>query len=388
MNKLLKKATGLLGVGLALVLAAHGGQAQQLPTAPGMGTPNQSPKPSNREWMNTPGQQPPPPNKWVTVPAEEPNRDLLVTAAAGPWMILLISYVEQEEDDVAPVARDLIEELRTVQKLPAFTFNYGLQERRNEIARVRNYIEEKKAQYQQQGLDANTPIRGARFTHIKIEYGVLIGGYPTKEAAAQQRERLKSCKLSDAKRYRLEAVYVPDEHGVMRCAGYRNPFHYSLVVRNPALPTEKISDQDKLDVALLRRLNEDESYSLFKNPKPYTLAVKQYQLPSVTQPKSSQGSFLNSIGLGGNTADPVDTAAKNAHIMAEALRSQSNLDAYVLHTQYASVVTVGSFESAEDPRMQAYQAAVANHNNRIRIKGGDPGLIGLFPVARPMAVPR
>src|SRR5262249_44639963 len=118
--KRLIAAAGLLGVGLALALTAGFGRAPlptqaPLPTPPGMGVPNQSPSTTPSFLRDTPGQTSAKPSDlapWMTLPVEEPNKDLLVTPAQGPWMILLISYAEQEKDDITLVVRDLIHELR------------------------------------------------------------------------------------------------------------------------------------------------------------------------------------------------------------------------------------------------------------------------------------
>jgi hypothetical protein len=363
-----------------------------------MTAPQQPPSTLPSYLQPAPGSQPPggaqmPGGIWATkpyftLPKEEPNRDILVQPDCGPWMILLISYEEQENEDVSLVARDLISELRSSLNLPAYAFNYGYQERRKEIERVNKVVEEKKAQYRQMGVDPEkVPIRVGK-TRYKVEHAVLIGGYPSQEAAKQERERLKSCKLSEARRYRLESMFLPNEKGEPECVGYRNPFYYSMVVRNPTLTSENNSDQNKLDVALLKRLNEDESFSLFKNPRPYTLVVKQYALPGSIQSGAPKGGFLPNLGFGG--ASPVDAAKQNAHGMAETLRRDSKLDAFVLHTQYASYVTIGGFDSPEDPRMQSYQQAVARINENIRTRIGRPEVIeavSLIPMPRPMAVP-
>jgi hypothetical protein len=62
---------------------------------------------------------------------------------------------------------------------------------------------------------------------------------------------------------------------------------------------------------------------------------------------------LERLGIGGsNEGSLLDAAAKQAHQLAEVLRSpQLKFDAYVLHTKDLSIVTVGSFDSEKDPRM-------------------------------------
>jgi hypothetical protein len=69
----------------------------------------------------------------------------------------------------------------------------------------------------------------------------------------------------------------------------------------------------------------------------------------------------------------------NAHALADALR-KSGLEAYVLHTRASSVVTIGGFASANDPRMQETEQALE------RMKIG-PSL-DLMPKPLPMQVPR
>jgi len=405
MKKLLIPAAALLGLGLALVLTVNHCLAQQLPTAPGMGgTNNQRSGLTNQPWYTerTPA-QPSLIAPWMNVPTEEPNKDLLVKPAQGPWMILLISYVEQEDQNMAQVARDLILELRNKCGLPAYTYNFGLDERRKEIERVRAEIEKQRVEMEELrkklGGDAGSTIYSpgvrVKFTRYKVEYGVLLGGYPSHEAAVRERDRLQdlpSIKLLNPARY-FQSVLATEitpknKTGETKCVGYLNPFSKgkAMIVRNPTMDSTKVSDQDKLDVALLRRLNSDECYSLFKNTKPYTLAVKQYQVPTVHATKSTMTTIWQTIGLGGN--ERIDTASQNAHALAKSLREQSNLDAYVLHTEFTSIVTIGSFNSVDDPRMQPYQEKVNWINANIRKHGEDPGLIGLFPVARPMAVPR
>src|SRR5262249_46819526 len=126
-----------------------------------------------------------------------------------------------------------------------------------------------------------------------------------------------------------------------------NPFTRAFVSCNPTMPVERPKDADKLDRAVLEKLNRYESLSLLKCPKAVTLVVKQFNTPLVVQTKSSGSSFLDAVGTTLGLKGKDDYAATDAHNLAEALR-KLQFEAYVLHTQFASFVTIGAFDSMED----------------------------------------
>ena len=135
-----------------------------------------------------------------------------------------------------------------------------------------------------------------------------------------------------------------------------NPFARAMVVHNPTTKVER--PDNKLDMAVIRHFNEAEEYSLLKCKKNYTLVIKQFNLPSVTAPQSDSptGSFF--LG-GGNKKSGSDTdyAGENAHELAKALR-KAKLDAYVLHTKYFSLVTIGGFDGPQDPNLRSMQTLI------------------------------
>ena len=128
---------------------------------------------------------------------------------------------------------------------------------------------------------------------------------------------------------------------------------------------------------MLRKLNADEPYSLFKCPKPYTLAITEFQTPTIVQPKSGVGAFFENIGL--SKKQQVNGAALYAHNLAEMLSTKCGLKTYVLHTQYSSVVAVGEFSSVDDPVLLETQRLLSAKLNL--------GSIRLFPTPLPMQVP-
>jgi hypothetical protein len=325
------------------------------------------------------------PEEWRE-PQEDPdiNRDLLVTPEAGAWMVYIHSY---EEAKGPSLARALAVELRENYRLPAFVWNYGDDERKAELERVRQEMERRRQALRQAGLSADVPMRVPHMK-IRVQCAVLLGGYKDMESARRDVEqRIKKLKPLDAVRFKLPDMFIigPTDNGHEN--GQRaavNPFLKAFPVRNPSLgKSGQPAERDMLDLAVLQRLNADESYSLLNCRKPWTLAVKQFQMPTVVESRATPPGFWQKMGLGGSSATK-DAAKMNAHNLAELLRN-GGWEAYVLHTRFASVVTVKGYDSKDDPRIVHDQEALYKLNQKMQ---NVPGLnLQLFPVARPMEVP-
>jgi hypothetical protein len=296
--------------------------------------------------------------------------------------------------DAPQMARQMVLELRNHYKLPAFVFNRGAEERRKEQERVRAVVEKQREFLKQNNLPLDQPIR-VRTMRIEEQCAVLLGGYASDEAARKALDGIRKLTPPDPRRVKLNIGFFlkedPKQPNKVQdsVGGYLNPFKQAFVVRNPTIRSERPQEWDQLDIESLKRLNAGESFSLLKCKKPLTLAVKQFQTPTVVQPKSAKGGFLETLGLGKKSGERVDAAAHSAHNLAELLR-KANLEAYVLHTKYASVVTVGGFDSLEDPNLKSTQNIIAT---RLKLDpvGADPALrqsLQLFPQPIPMKVPR
>jgi hypothetical protein len=318
------------------------------------------------------------------------NNDILVTPDQGPWMVLITSYSGPE----GPMrARKMVAELRSHYKLPAYVFNYGAEQKREELERVKAMIEKQKQELQEIQKKTNVTLdQPIRVRHLKIEehFGVLVGGYSSEEAADKVRAQLKKLDPPDPSRVDLDMKFVANEGSAkesgeaVKC--YVNPFERTLVVRNPALPKfQRPADWDKVDVEALRRMNSEEPLSLLKCNKAFTLVIKEFSLPSITTPRNApaSGGFWDALGLGKKGADSIDVAADNAHKFAEALR-KAKLDAYVLHTKYSSLVTVGGFDSLEDPNLRSMQNLLQTR----LMANPQMAALQLFPEPRPMQIPR
>jgi hypothetical protein len=314
------------------------------------------------------------------------NKDILVTREVGPWMILIISYAGPE----GPIwARDMVRVLREQFKLPAYVFNYGAEEKRKEYVRVKGIIDQQKQALKDKDLPPDTPLR-VRHLRIDEHCGVLLGGYATQEAALKVRDHLKNnVKFPDPDKVKvkLEVQFyerqddAPDTpQRPKKEAAYVNPFTRALVVPNPAIKLEK---PPVWDIAALRRMNAEEDFSLLKCKRNYTLVIKQFNLPSITAHRSeTQSGFWDSFGMG-KKKDQIDAVAETAHNLVEGLR-KSKLEAYVLHTKYYSLVTVGGFDSKDDPNMRSMQSVIEAK----LLPAQSLAELQLFPKAMPMEIPK
>ncbi len=416
MNRMLVVSAGL-AVGLAVVVLAGRGWSQGRPQGipgfekpappglPGTGAPLLPTTPGLKELGLPLGAQATRvPEEWHA-PQEDPdiNRDILVTPEVGPWLILVHSY---NEPNAPSLARALVAELRgPTYQLQAFVWNYGAEERRQELERIRKDIERQKEMLrlarQAAGPDvevAETRIRVPRM-NVRVQCAVVIGGYRDVDAARSDLERrIRKLRPLDAERFKLPSMligktYVPKDGSDPLQREQKvypdqrapvNPFLRAFPIRNPSIDWQKHpTARDTVDIHVLRKLNARENLSLLRCPRPYTLAVKQFQVPTTVQQRApAAGGLLGGLGFGSKSSEQPDGAAHNARMFAESLR-QGKWEAYVLHTPYYSVITVGSFDSLEDPRLGPTQQALADLNGRIT----NP-MLQMFPQAIPMPVPR
>jgi hypothetical protein len=317
--------------------------------------------------------------------AEPPPADpYTISADAGPWVICAASFMNEEGPGLA---RQLAEQLRTKYQLAAYVFDRGDVERRE-------YEEEHRKREEMYGV--RLPFRHPR--NYVQSCAVLIGGFQDMDAANAALKKIKALPPPDLKlttgQAAFDVEYVKDPNNPEGTKGVRvNPFSRSFVTRNPVAPQSK-NEAPKVDPAW-KQLNANESYSLLKNPKPWTLVVKQYtgsvSIQDRREPSTGMFDWLTKSGR--KPGEGIDAAGFQAHHLAEFLRDKNiGFDAYVLHTRTSSIVTVGGFDSPNDPELQRTRDRLERlsfradpHSQPAANVKGDP--IGLFANPLPMEVP-
>jgi hypothetical protein len=166
-----------------------------------------------------------------------------------------------------------------------------------------------------------------------------------------------------------------------------NPFTKAFPVRNPSIK-EGVQQTDVTEeMKLLRHFNRGEEFCLLQCKKPFTLAIKQFNAAQKTmaEKKDAEG-FINRFskglfGVEGKDREYVDQTAHNAHNLAAALR-KSGIEAYVLHCQYCSYVTVGGYSNLQDPQLVQMSRVLENH-----LRSPSFQFLDLYPRPIPMPVP-
>jgi hypothetical protein len=280
----------------------------------------------------------------------DPSKDYPLTADVGAWTICAACYVGPESPKLA---HDLALEIRTRYHLPAYVLNKGEEERRKEQERLQRLHEQYKAA-------GNVPLRTVR---IEDQCAVLIGGYKDIEAANKALKSIKKLPPPSSEKYMPFLTQVvpdkgPDGEQRGRVEGaYINPFVKSFVVRNPLVPKET-SNEKKPD-PFLKNLNSGEKYSLLHCRKPYTLLVATFQGMSTFHAQEEPPGFWEKLWKG-YSGEMLEASGQNAHNLAEAMRKMG-FEAYVLHMRQGSVVTIGGYDSPDDPRMKETQQTLAQH---------------------------
>jgi len=136
--------------------------------------------------------------------------------------------------------------------------------------------------------------------------------------------------------------------------GQPSPFGGAMLTINPIYNGEIQSR--KLDDDIVN-LNSGAPYSLLENKGKFTLQVATFAGGSVMQ-VGNQSSTKAMAMFERNLGSGLVGCAKEAIALAEALRTaskhgyDSDYEAWVFHDHYRSIVTVGSFSSRQDPRIE------------------------------------
>lgn len=264
----------------------------------------------------------------------DPGKSYPLSKQRGPWMIMAATFHTMSEDGQTQegksprqAADELVLELRKL-GMPAYVYEYtpdnekitvrdtiGREERRKNLRRVSSVC-------------------------------VLAGNYDDiNEKRAQ--DSLAWIKKVRPKCLDEGVVFIPTP-------GRPGPLSGAFLTTNPLLSPDEVQQHRKLD-PLLVQLNNGERYSLFENPGRYSLVIARFYGKQATVKDSSAiEKFLKDNDL--------DNAAISARELVTVLRGRydesgryNNVDAYIWHSQYESVVTVGSFTGPEDPALARYK---------------------------------
>lgn len=323
------------------------------------------------------------PRKWT------PEHPYNIVPNAGPWAICVMSYAGEK---AFFLAEKFVTELRRDYKLPAYFFNRSDVERKKEEVREEEMRKKRWALYadlaRQMG-QADPSAVAPKTVHVKKplrmedQFAVLIGGYREMDTARRSLNYVRRLKPPSEELMNQAFVAGPANGGAEVRTSFVNPFVSAFVVPNPTAPKQQPEEIDERELgASLKELNADESFSLLKCPGDWTLVVKVYRAPTIIL---SQGQDRRLFDRGSRGAELLQASARQAHQLAEVLRDpQLGFDAYVLHTNNMSMVTVGSFTGTNDPRM----SEIANRVVSLKLKDASGGTEAFMNPPMPFKVPK
>ena len=315
------------------------------------------------------------------------NRTYRITKQHGPWMIMVASFSERYEkvrvDGLSPndAANQLVYALRK-RGIPAYTFRMSEANKGN------------------LGKDALGRTMRTK-QPVNNSLSVVAGNYPTVDDSTAQKTRdfLKRLTLKDLN---LES-WKADGLVFRETPGQSGPFSGAFLTINPLFTQEEVA-RTKRDPLLLR-LNSNAQYSILRNKGKYTLVVATFKGRSQTGiGERNYQKALDVFKPGGTLVDGAERAWKVATKLREGLFTGSQqgrtFEAYEYHDRFESMVTVGSFDSPQDPRLaplaNIFRAKQRQGTNgkpfttgeSIIIPGNPPESVIFDPIPRLIEVPR
>jgi len=261
----------------------------------------------------------------------DPKKDYRLTENHGPWLIMAASFAGEGSERQA---RELVLELRRDFRLPAF-----IHKRRYDFTEpvqgrhVDRYGRPKRMRYQQKvAFD---------------EYAVLVGEYESIESPglAKTLDKIKYMRpkamaikegVKNTQRFVALRFYqqLANANAKKRQKG---PMGRAFATRNPMVRQEQAA-QSSLSPLVLQ-MNQDADYTLLDCPGKYTVKVASFRGRVIIDQKK-----IKEIEEGAAKIEHrLNEAAEKATRLVAALR-QKNVEAYVFHDRFESMVTVGSFD--------------------------------------------
>jgi hypothetical protein len=290
----------------------------------------------------------------------------------GGWMVCVKSYTGPH---AKAAAEELAKEIRETHKAPAYLFERGSEEKRKqdeyiakerakqiaaqqEFLKTADKLRDEAALKGMEFLETPTRVRIPKLKTVEEQWAVLIGGWPDDVTARQALTTIRTWP-SPKNPNLMDSGMVMRKGADGKSQGettYFNPYAAAHVVPNPVAAKVETAESAETLKALFR-LNEKETLSTLHVAKPYTLVVKSFHpARKGLMDKDGEKSVVQKLfGGGGPDGREMQACANQAAELCKALRNPSfkprPYDAAVLHTFYGSIVTVGGFDSLEDPAL-------------------------------------
>lgn len=296
-----------------------------------------------------------------------------LTKAHGPWMIMVASMRDVPKEkrrstggfSAQQAADEMVLALRRA-GVPAYTFSQ--KEARETI----------KTQNRRTGESEDRSVIAQQDRVV-----VVAGNY---DSAKNKTAQATLAWIKGRFQQKLDLLSNPQFGAIYkRTPGRPGPLSRAFLMPNPLLSPDEIKGR-RTD-PLLITLNKDMQYSLLKCPGKYSVAVATFYGQNAMHLNNTKLKQL-SQKLDKNFGMTLDQAAMKAWRLTEALRQakslgyDQNYEAYIYHDRHKSVVTIGSFNSRNDPAAIALAKTFAA-KKRMHPKTGKSVLAGeIFSLPR------
>jgi hypothetical protein len=301
----------------------------------------------------------------------DPKKDYLLEKDCGPWMVMVTTFnarkpkeaqkftYDEAKHDTYETAKLLALEVRRTFNIPAYVYpmqsHFGKdlpKVRRGRPTRTSYRINPSELR---EGLalsdaaqDHLTDMVTREESYIEPvdarvrefhQVAVLAGDYATVDQAHRMLERIKQWNPKT-----IQAMVSGMSEQVLLPKGAQGPLWQAFVTPNPYVPPKYLQAQEPDH--LLLQMNQGR-YNLYDCPGRYSVLVATFAGRTyVEYHKDKLDKFVNELET--TDQDRLQRAAKDAIELTKALRAH-HWEAYVFHDRNSSIVTVGSFASAEDP---------------------------------------
>lgn len=289
--------------------------------------------------------------KWTSKIDADPSKSYPLDKAHGPWMVMVASFHEagsntQDNLGKTPLeaAQELVLEFRRLKPpVPAYVYQV---KGKNESVKAKDELGREQRMKNMRVIDSVC---------------VLAGNYPSIDDPKAQKT------LKFIKQFKPKCLEDGVDYTVS--PGRPGPLSKAFMTSNPLLTEEEIQQAKQASDPLLISMNSGEAFSLYENKGKFSLIVARFAGKSVNLVNESEEKAESYFTNGGNDLDQAAISARN---LVRALRSRDpvikdknareyeqfapycRLDAYIWHDYTSSIVTVGSFESPNDPNIKKY----------------------------------
>lgn len=270
-----------------------------------------------------------------------PDKSYPLTDKNGPWVILAVTF---SGDEAAEQANELVQELRSRYKLPAYTYEVALDFSKRTTSRRTDQF--------------GQPMRMKYRIEQMHEIAVMVGNFassddPDAQKVLKKLRQIQPDCLDSQKRakqgkreYRTLAALREIQNQINQKIDKNHkpqgPMRHAMLTTNPLVPDDYFVPKG-IDPLVLK-MNAPVKYSLLNCPGRYTCKIATFNGSTLIDQAK-----IKEVLEGKKLESRLEEAAAKAHEMTITLRAKG-YEAYEFHDRYASLVTVGSFDTVGTPR--------------------------------------